>query len=149
MTLKNGFGKCSLFCYISQWMKRSKHELPAKENPNMEKELFDWCCSMTSKWSIDWFVKSSLGMKFFQLSVRLTNQKPNAILSLRQADQINLFPFVCAFSFQGHTKITLISLLTEISCKEHSMCSRGPLSVLQTLRCSIDSKSLIASWKLL
>ena len=136
-----------IICFISQWMKRSKHELPAKENSNTEKALFDWPIML----QYDVKAKDRLisrkfsSMTFFQLSVRLTNQKPNAILSLRQADQINLFPFVCAFSFQGHTKITLISLLTEISCKEHSMCSRGPLSVLQTLRCSIDSKSLIAS----
>ena len=33
-----------VICFISQWMKRSKHGLfvPAKENPNMEKALFDW-----------------------------------------------------------------------------------------------------------
>ena len=44
MTLKNGFGKCSLFVLSGQWMKRSKHGLfvfPPK-NPNMEKALFDW-----------------------------------------------------------------------------------------------------------
>ena len=33
-------------CFISQWMKRSKHiwtlRFPAEENPNMEKALFDW-----------------------------------------------------------------------------------------------------------
>ena len=45
MTLKNGFGKCSLlFFYQPKWMKRSKHRLfvlPQK-NPNKEKALFEW-----------------------------------------------------------------------------------------------------------
>ena len=47
MTLKNGVGKCSLFVLsfyqpmyekIKTWTLR----FPAKENPNMEKALFDW-----------------------------------------------------------------------------------------------------------
>ena len=38
MTLKNGFRKCSLFVFIKTWPLR----FPAKENPNMEKALFDW-----------------------------------------------------------------------------------------------------------
>ena len=44
MTLKNGFGKCSLFVLspnhekIKTWALR----FPSKENPNMEKALFDW-----------------------------------------------------------------------------------------------------------
>ena len=36
MTLKNGVGKCSLFVLSANGC------FPAKENPNMEKELFDW-----------------------------------------------------------------------------------------------------------
>ena len=67
------------------------------------------CCSMTSKQ----FLESSSGMKFVYPSVRLTNQKPGAFVSVRYTNQIALFPFVCcfcfvrAFSFQGHTKIAL------------------------------------------
>ena len=47
-------------------------------------------------------------MKFFNPSVRITNQKPRAFVSV-------LYPFVCcfcfvrAFSFQDHTKIALIN----------------------------------------
>ena len=37
------------------------------------------CCSMTSKR----FLESSSGMKFFQPSVRLTNQRPGAFVSVR------------------------------------------------------------------
>ena len=68
------------------------------------------CCSMTSKQ----FLESSSGMKFVYPSVRLTNQKPGAFVSVRYTNQIALFPFVCcfcfvrAFSFQGHTKIALL-----------------------------------------
>ena len=70
---------------------------PAKENPNMEKVLFDWPIVL------QYDVKAKyrlISRKFSAVSVRLTNQ-------------IALFPFVCcfcfvrAFSFQGHTKIAL------------------------------------------
>ena len=54
---------------------------PGKENPNMERHcsIDQSCCSMTSKR----FLESSLGMKFFQPSVRLTNQKPGAFVPVR------------------------------------------------------------------
>ena len=70
-------------------------------------------CSMTSKQ----FLESSSGMKFVYPSVRLTNEKPGAFVSVRYTNQIALFPFVCcfcfvrAFSFQGHTKIALTCFL--------------------------------------
>ena len=52
-------------------------------------------------------------MEFFSRAFSLTNQNPRAFVSVRQTSQIALFPFVCcfcficAFSFQGHTKIAL------------------------------------------
>ena len=57
---------------------------PAKQNPNMEKALFDWLIvySMTSKRSIDWFQDSSRAWRCFT-RVRLTNQKPGASVSVR------------------------------------------------------------------
>ena len=88
---------------------------PAKENPNMEKALFDW----PIVWQYDVKAKyrlisrKFLGLKFIHPSVRLTNQKPPAFVSVRQTNQIALFAFVCcfslgrAFSFQGHTKVAL------------------------------------------
>ena len=97
------------------------------------------CCSMTSKRSIDWFLESSSGMKFFHPSVRLTNQKLCAFVSVRYTNQIALFSFVCcfcfvsAFSFQGHTKIAL-----KLRLRSHgtgpaekfdlSVCSHGTLN---------------------
>ena len=89
---------------ISQWMKRSKHGLFAFLPKKTliwrgHCSIGQWCCSMTSKWSIDWFLESSSGVKFFQPSVRVTNQKPRAFVSVRQTNQIALFPFVCSFCF--------------------------------------------------
>ena len=59
---------------------------PAKENPHMEKALFDWPivlqydvkanCRLISR-------KFFEGMKFFQPRVRLTIQKPRAFVSVR------------------------------------------------------------------
>ena len=45
MTLKNGFGKCSLFVLSANGWKDQNMDsslFPAKENPHMEKALFDW-----------------------------------------------------------------------------------------------------------
>ena len=55
---------------------------PAKENPNMEKALFDW--SIVSQYEVKakyrLISRKFLGMKFFHPSVRLTNQKPRAFV---------------------------------------------------------------------
>ena len=92
---------------------------PAKENPNMEKALFDW--SIVSQYDVKAkYLESSWAcMKLFHPSVRLTNQKPRAFVSVRQTNQIALFSFVCcfclvcAFLFQGHTKIALTYRVTK------------------------------------
>ena len=44
MTLKNGFGKCSLFVLsANEWKDQSMDSsFSLQENPNMEKALFDW-----------------------------------------------------------------------------------------------------------
>ena len=89
MTLKNGFGKC----------------LSAKENPTMEKALFDWSIllqyDVKVKYRLILIKESSLGKKFFQPSVRLTSQKPRT--------------FVRAFSFQVQTKIALTLTLLQVA----------------------------------
>ena len=99
-------------------MKRSKHGLfvfPLKKTLISKSEV--------SKRSIHCFLESSSGMNFFQPSVRLTNQKPRAFVSVRQTNQIAVFPFVCcfcfvcAFSFQGHTKIALLLFLLMFGSK--------------------------------
>ena len=66
---------------IKTWTLR----FPAKENPNMEKALFDW--SIVSQYDVKakyrLISRKFLGMKFFHQSVCLTNQKPCAFVSIR------------------------------------------------------------------
>ena len=79
MTLKNGFGKCSLFVLSASGEKIKTWPLrfPAKVNPNMEQSLFDWSIVLQYKLQYDVKVKNQLisrkfsGMKFFHLSVSL------------------------------------------------------------------------------
>ena len=120
MTLKKGFGKCSFFVSsANRWKDQNMASLFSRQrNPNMEKALFDW--PIVLQYDVKQFLESSSGMKFVYPSVRLTNQKPGAFVSVSYTNQIALFPFVCcfyfvrAFSFEGHTKIALI----EIKLKE-------------------------------
>ena len=89
---------------------------PAKENPNMEKALFDWPIvlqyDVKAKYRL--ISRKYSGMKIFHPNVRLTNQNPRAFVSVPQTNQIALFSFVCcfcfvrAFSFQGQRKLALM-----------------------------------------
>ena len=58
---------------------------PAKENPNMEKALFDlpivFHFDVKAKYRL--ISRKFSGVKFFHPSVRLTNQKPRAFVSVR------------------------------------------------------------------
>ena len=81
MTIKNSLGKCSLFLFyqpmdekIKTWLLR----LPAKENPNMEKALFDWpiVLQYDVKAKYQLISRRFSRMKFFHPSVRLNNQTP-------------------------------------------------------------------------
>ena len=56
-----------------------------KENPNMEKALFDWPIMLQYDIKAKyWLISSKFsGMKFFQPSVPLTNQKPPTFVSVR------------------------------------------------------------------
>ena len=87
MTLKNGFGKCSLFLFYQPMDKKIKTRplrFPAKENPHMEKALFAWPIvlqyDVKAKYRL--ISRKFFGEKFFQPSVRLTNQKPRAFVSV-------------------------------------------------------------------
>ena len=55
---------------------------PAKENPNMEKALFDWPIVLQYDVKAKYFLISRKfsGMKFFQPSVRVTNEKPRTFV---------------------------------------------------------------------
>ena len=74
MTLKNTFGKCSLFVLsakkkIKTWPLR----FLAKENPNMEEALFDWPIVLQHDVKAKYQLTSRKfsGMKCFHPSVRL------------------------------------------------------------------------------
>ena len=66
---------------IKTWTLR----FPAKENPNMEKALFDWPIvlqyDVKAKYRL--ISRKFSSMKFFHQSVLLTNQKPCAFVSVR------------------------------------------------------------------
>ena len=66
---------------IKTWTLR----FPAKENPNMEKALFDWPIllqyDVKAKYRL--ISREFSGMKFFHPRVRLTSQKPRAFVTVR------------------------------------------------------------------
>ena len=66
---------------IKTWPPR----FPAKENPNMQKALFDWPIELQYDVKIKYRMISRKfsGKKFFHPSVRFTNQKPRAFVSVR------------------------------------------------------------------
>ena len=65
---------------IKTWTLR----FPAKENPNMEKLLFDWpiVLQYVVKAKYRLISRKFSGVKFLQPRVRLTNQKPRAFVSV-------------------------------------------------------------------
>ena len=54
---------------------------PAKENPKMEKALFDW--QIVLQYDVKAISRKFFGHEVFQPSVGLTNQKPGAFLSVQ------------------------------------------------------------------
>ena len=68
MTLKNGFGKCSLFQTMDEKIETWTLRFPDKEDPNKEKALFDWpiVLQYDIKPKYRLISRKFLGMKFFQ-----------------------------------------------------------------------------------
>ena len=87
---------------------------PVKENVGIEKALFDWPIvlqyDVKAKYRL--ISRKLSGIKFISPECLLNQPKATRICihSINQSDtSISvhlLFLFVCAFSFQGHTKIT-------------------------------------------
>ena len=75
---KNGLGSVRyLFCQpMDETIKTWPIRFPAKENPNMEKALFDWPIVLQYHFKAKYRLISRKfsGMKFFHPSVRLTKQ---------------------------------------------------------------------------
>ena len=57
---------------------------PTRENPKLEQALFVWPIMLQYYMKAKYWLISRkfLGMKFFHLSIRLTNQKPHAFVSV-------------------------------------------------------------------
>ena len=87
MTIKNGLGSVLfLFCQpMDETIKTWPIRFPAKENPNMEKALFDWPIvlqyDVKAKYRL--ISRKFSGITFFHPSVPLNNQKPRAFVSVR------------------------------------------------------------------
>ena len=66
---------------IKTWTLR----FPARENPNMEKALFDWpiVLQYDVKANYRLISRKFSGLTFFHQSVRLTNQTPRAFVSVQ------------------------------------------------------------------
>ena len=126
-------------------MKRSKHGLfafPPKKTLIWRGHcsIGQWCCSMTSKWSIDWFLESSSGVKFFQPSVRVTNQKPRAFVSVRQTQSnrsisVRLFFLFCSRLFISRSHENR-SICIRINNHFHPQCSKTSW----ILSCALDKQ---------
>ena len=105
MTLKNGFGQCLLFVLSANGWKDqnmdSSFSCQRKPLCCVEKALFDW--PIVLQYDVKakyWLISRKFsGMTFFHSRVCSTNQKPRTFVSLRQTNQIALFPFVCCFCF--------------------------------------------------
>ena len=106
--------KCSLFVLskIKTWALR----FPAKENPNMQKTLFDWPIVLQYVFKAKYQLISGKvsGMKVLISPERFLNQPKAIPVCIRSINHSNrsisfrlLFCFVRVFSFQGHTKIAL------------------------------------------
>ena len=98
-----------VICFISQWIKRSRHSLfvfPPKKTLIWRRHcsIGQSCCSMTSKLSIHWFSpERSLNLpKDIRVCIRSINQSNHSI-PVRCC-----LCFVCTFSIQSHTKIALL-----------------------------------------
>ena len=74
-----------LYQPIGEKIKTWTLHFPAKENPNMGKPLFDWPIALQYdvKAKYQLIFRKFSGMKLFDLSVRLTNQKPRTFVYVR------------------------------------------------------------------
>ena len=76
---------CPFFRTLNEKIKAWPLRFPAKENPNMEKGLFDWPIVLQHDVKAKYLLISRKfsGLKFFHPSVGSANQKPRALTSVR------------------------------------------------------------------
>ena len=93
----------------------------AKENPNMEKALFDWpiLCSMMSKRSMGWFLES------YRAYTHLYSfDKPNRYISVRLLFLFCSRVFISR-SYENRSIITLLFSLSLCLCRLYSHWERN------------------------
>ena len=111
MTAENSFNKSLLFVWSANgWEDQNMDSSFSSQTLIWRRHcsIGQSCSSMLSKWSSNWFLVSSLGMKFFHPSICLTNQKPCTFLSIisNETNQIALFACICFFLFCSHVFIS-------------------------------------------
>jgi len=74
-----------LYQPMGKKIKTRTHRFPAKENPNKGEALCDWPIALQYdvKAKYRMISRKFSGMKFFDPSVRLTNQKPRTFVPVR------------------------------------------------------------------
>ena len=77
--------RCLFYQPMDKKIKTWTLRFPTKENPNMEMVLFDWPIVLQHdvKAKDRLISRKFSGMKFFHPSIRLTNQKLRAFVSVR------------------------------------------------------------------
>ena len=90
MTFKNGFGKCSFYQPMDEKIKTWILRFPAKENPNMEKALFDWLivlqCDVAANYRL--ISRKLFGHEVFSAERSLNQQKATRVC-IRSMNQSN------------------------------------------------------------
>ena len=132
---------------IKTWTLR----FPAKENPNMEKALFDWPIvlqyDVKAKYRL--ISRKFSGMKFFHPSVRLTNQKPRAFVSVRyqsnRSISVRLLFLFCSrvFISRSYENRSIVHTARDDFRRLKNLTSRhfaymGPFNILATFTWNSD-----------
>ena len=134
---------------IEKWTLR----FPAKENPNKQKELFDWPIVLQYDVKAKYRLISRkfsgvLGVKFFHLSVRLTNQKPREFVSgsINQSNRsiyVRLLFLFCSRifisrSYENRSNIHIFVVVLHINT--HIYSNSPPTMYLEILKKKFWSK---------
>ena len=105
MALKNGFGKCLLFVFYQPVDEKNQTwtlRFPAKENPNMERALFDW--PILLQYDVKAISRKFFGHELFSAERSLNQPKARCvcICSINQSNRFisfRLFSVFCSRVF--------------------------------------------------
>ena len=83
MTLKNGFHKCLLFVLSENGWKEQNMDssFSTKENPNMEKALFDW--PIVLQYDVKTISRKFFGHEVYSAERSLNQPKPGGVVSIQ------------------------------------------------------------------